>query len=421
MKVKKIAALLLCATVVAASSAGCKQSAAVSEDKPVTLKYALWDKNQEPVLREIADKFTEKNPNIKVEIEITPWDQYWTKLETAATGGSLADVFWMNGLNVAKYVAGDMLLPLDDKVKADRVNTSDFPESMVKLYTVKDQLYAMPKDFDTIALFYNKELFDNAGVSYPTDSWTWDDMTAAAKKLTDKEKGIYGIAAFNNNQRGYYNTMLQFGGSILSEDKKKSGFTDPNSMKGIQCWIDLMKDGLSPNSQQMIDTTPDNMFESGKVAMLYAGSWMLSEYMANENIKDKFDIQVMPQAEKRATVIHGLGNAVYSKTKYPEQAWKFVKWLGGQEANDIQAKSAIAIPAYKNSQHYFLESNPKKNLKAFTDELDYSVMFPCSQETARWQQVETDEMAKIWAGQQTVEEGCSKIAKGTEEILAAEK
>lgn len=421
MKARKFAALLLCTAMVVASFAGCKSNSAASGNEKVTLKYALWDKNQEPTIRKMADQFTKENPNITIDIELTPYGQYWTKLETAATGGSLADVFWMNGPNVGKYAQGDMMMPLDSKFKDDNVSTSDFPDSLIKLYTVGGKLYAMPKGFDTIGLYYNKAIFDKAGVHYPTDTWTWDDMAAAAKKLTDKSSGIYGVAAADLSQENYYNTIPQFGGYVISDDKKKSGYDDPNTIKGIQCWLDLIKDGVSPTAQQMTETTPDNMFESGKLAMIYTGSYMLSEYSSNENIKDKFDIQILPIATKRATVIHGIGNVIYSKTKYPDQAWKFVKWLGGKEANDMQAKAAIDIPAYKPSQSYFLQSKPQYNLKVFTDELPYSVMYPCSQKTAKWNQLETDEFAKAWAGQETAEAACKNIAKGMDAILATEK
>lgn len=436
MKVKKIVSLLLCVMLMVSVFVGCGSSTSSSEaastssseaasttakDEKCTLKYALWDKNQEPTLRKMADQFTKENPNIIIEIEVTPWDQYWIKLETAASGGSIADVCWMNGPNVAKYVAGQVLMPIDDQIKASNYDLSNYPESLVKLYTVNDKKYALPKGFDTIGLWYNKEIFDKAGIAYPDDTWDWNKMVEVAQKLTDKTKGIYGMAAPISNQDSYYNTILQEGGSIISDDKKKSGFDSPETIKGIQDWVDLIEKGISPTLQQLTDTKPNSMFEAGKLAMYYTGSWMVSEFMSNENIKDKIDIAVMPKITKRATVIHGIGNAISAKTKYPDQAWKFVSWLGGQEANDMQAKAGIDIPAYKPSLTYFISSNTKINLKAFTDELDYSVMYPCSQQTAKWQQIEIDNLKKAYAGQITVEEACKTIATQMNEILASEK
>jgi multiple sugar transport system substrate-binding protein len=430
MKTKKVLALILSVLMVSFVFAGCGSSPAANsnsnsksqgKDENVTLTYALWDKNQEPTIRKMADAFEAENPNIKIKIELTPWDQYWTKLETAATGGALADILWMNGPNVAKYVNGKMLLPLDDFISKDNYDMSNFPQSLVDLYTVSGKKYGMPKGFDTIGLWYNKKIFDDAKIPYPDDTWNWDKLVEVSQKLTDKSKGIYGMAAPCDNQSGYYNTILQQGGFIISDDRKTSGFDKPETIAGIQVWIDLINKGISPTLQQMTDTLPATMFESNKLAMLFAGSWMASEFTQNENIKDHIDIAVMPQIQKRATVIHGLGNAISAKTKYPDAAWKFVSWLGGKEANEMQAKAGIDIPAYKPALQIFTDSNKTVNLKAFTDELDYSVMYPCSQQTAKWQQIENDTLKKAWDGQITAEEACKTIAAEMNKILATEK
>src|SRR5699024_10440197 len=103
---------------------------------------------------------------------------------------------------------------------------------------------------------------------------TWNDMVATAKKLTDKRKGIYGVAAPLDFQTTYYNTIFAADGYILNEDKTKTGYSDPNTQKGIQCWIDLINDGISPTLAQTTETLPDAMFESEKLAMCWAGSYM---------------------------------------------------------------------------------------------------------------------------------------------------
>ena len=137
-----------------------------ASDGDVTLRYGIWDDNQKAALREIADKFEEENPGIKVEIEVTPWKDYWTTLETSATGGSAPDVFWMNAPHFAMYAQGGMLASLDDAIGDSEVaSKADFPESLVDMYSDNGVWYGMPKGFDTIAVYYNKELFDNAGVA----------------------------------------------------------------------------------------------------------------------------------------------------------------------------------------------------------------------------------------------------------------
>ncbi|MBU3144356.1 sugar ABC transporter substrate-binding protein [Clostridium sp. CF012] len=425
MKKTKLVSLILGLSLLGSVISGCSSSKTVSneggaKDKVVNLTYGVWDKNQEASMKQIAVAFEKSHPNIKVKVEITPFKQYWTKLETEATGGNLPDVFWMNGPHIAQYVGGKMLMPIGEKFKKDNFDTSVFPESLINLYTIKDEKYGMPKDWDTTALWFNKKIFDDAKIPYPDNTWDWNKLREVAKTLTNKSKGIYGIAAPQNDQEGYYNTTLQSGGFAISEDRKVSGYDKPETIEGIQCWLDLIKDGSSPTAQQMGDTQPANLFESGKVAMVYQGSWMLSEFAKNEYTKDKVDLVVMPKMKKRAAVIHGLGNVIYAKTKNPDAAWEFVKYLGGKEANDIQASAGVAIPAYKPAIQAFLDATKQFNGKAYVDELEYSVMYPSSKETAKWNALEMDNLKMAWAGQVTAEVACKKIAEEMNKILAEE-
>ena len=151
--------------LLAACSGGGKTTG--SDGKNVTLTYAIWDVNQAPAFQEIADKFNEQHPNITVKVEVTPWDQYWTKLETAATGKTLPDLFWLNASNIQKYAKGNMLLPITEQADLEGMDLTKYPEALVQTYTIDDELYAFPKDFDTVGLWYNKEIFDHAGSRLP--------------------------------------------------------------------------------------------------------------------------------------------------------------------------------------------------------------------------------------------------------------
>ena len=205
--------------LLAACSGGGKTTG--SDGKNVTLTYAIWDVNQAPAFQEIADKFNEQHPNITVKVEVTPWDQYWTKLETAATGKTLPDLFWLNASNIQKYAKGNMLLPITEQADLEGMDLTKYPEALVQTYTIDDELYAFPKDFDTVGLWYNKEIFDHAGLDYPNEDWTWDDLVDNAKKLTDPGNGIWGFAAPLENQTGIYNTIYQAGGYV--NDGTKAG------------------------------------------------------------------------------------------------------------------------------------------------------------------------------------------------------
>jgi multiple sugar transport system substrate-binding protein len=388
----------------------------------VTLTYAIWDVNQAPAMKDIAKKFTEKNPNIQVKVEVTPWDQYWTKLETAATGGSLPDLFWLNGANIQKYAKGKVIMPITKQVDSDHVDLSKYPEALVKTYTVDKEVYALPKDFDTIGLWYNKEIFDQKGLAYPDENWTWDDLVENAKKLTDPAKGVWGFASQLDAQQGIYNTVAQAGGHILNDSLTKSGYKDPATLKGIKFLYDMIHTyKVSPTSAQMTDTPALSLFESGKVAMIYGGSWLQIEFAKNEYTKAKVNVTALPAGEKEAVVINGLGNVIAANTKHPKEAWEFSKFLGSEEAHKIQAETGTVIPAYEGTQDAWVKSNPNFNLQVFIDMTKDAVPYPASVETRKWQQIEIDTLTKAWAGQMSIEDAVKEIATKVDKVLESEK
>ena len=149
----------------------------------IEIHYAFWHGALEPFYNDCKAAFEAAHPGVTIILEPTSWGEYWTKLESAATGGSIADVFHMNGVNIKQYADGGILAPLDERIAASDVDLKNYPEAMVAMYNYNGVQYGIPMDFDTVGLWYNKTLFDQAKVAYPTSEWTWDDMTEAAKKI----------------------------------------------------------------------------------------------------------------------------------------------------------------------------------------------------------------------------------------------
>lgn len=418
MKKSKALSLLLCGAMTASLFAGMT----VAADDVVTLRYALWDANQEPTVREIADAFEAENPNIKIEIELTPWKEYWTALETSATGGTCADVFWMNGPHVTQYARGGMLLDLNEYIESsESVAKADFPESLINLYTVDGGWYGMPKGFDTVGIWYNKEIFDAAGVAYPEEGWTWDDFVATAETLTDVDNGIYGTAVQLDEQAGWYNTIGTFGGWVISDDKKTSGFGDEKTIAGVQCWVDLIDKGVSPTYAQLTDTSSNDMFVSGKLAMLMGASYSFAEFVSMEEFAGKFDVAPLPTVDGTSScVTHGVGQAIYSQTEHPEEAWKWVEFLGGKTAMDMQAEAGIDISARTESTALWAEAYPEYNLQVFVDAAETAYAYPASVNTSAWMNVMYDEVYAAFNGDKTAEEACLTIEASMNELLAAE-
>jgi multiple sugar transport system substrate-binding protein len=423
--IKKLISTVLATIAVGSMLTGCggSNSGSKSSSGNITVTYGIWDKNQEPGMRKMADAFEAKNPGIKVNVEVTPWDQYWTKLEAAATGGSLPDVFWMHSSQSSRYASNSVLMDLTDKIKGSSlVDMKKFPSGLVNMYVDGGKNYAIPKDYDTIGLWYNKKLFDEAGVAYPNENWTWTEFLAAAKKLTNAEKGIYGFGAPMDLQQGFDNFIFQNGGKVLSDDKTKSGFDTKEVKDAMQWYIDLsLKEKVSPTQTQFAENNYTTFFESGKTAMALFGSWMLSEFAANENVAKNCDVAVLPQGKQRATIYNGLGNAVAANTTHKEEAWKFVEFLGSEEANKIQAESGVAIPAYEGTSDAWMKTQTKFNSKVYAEMLKYAVINPNSKEAVKWQKAETETLLKAFTGKAPVSETCDEVAKKVNEILATEK
>ncbi|HVX43535.1 MAG TPA: sugar ABC transporter substrate-binding protein [Mycobacteriales bacterium] len=372
-----------------------------------------------PAMKKIIAEFEKANPKISIRPAVTPWDSYWTKLQTAATGGSAPDVFWMTLAYFQLYASNKILLPLTKPAGDAKIDMGQYEPAIVQGYTWGKDIYALPKDIDSIALWYNKKLFSAAGLRAPDSSWGWSDVLAAAKRLTSGD--TYGIAAYLSDQQTYYNTIPQNKGEVISGDGKKSGYDSPEAIAGLQFWTDMInKYHVSPTLQQMTDTDPQQSFGSGKIGMYYGGSWESIAFKALPYARTNIDVVPIPKGLMRKTVSNGLGNVIYAKTKYPREAWEFVKFLGSQRAADIQAETGAVIPATRSTQDAWVKSTPDFNLKVFVDEFKYNYPFPVSVNTPVWRDYATKKLADAWTGKKSTQSVAKDIAKQMNDALADE-
>jgi multiple sugar transport system substrate-binding protein len=348
---------------------------------------------------------------------VTPYQNYFTKLQTQGSSKTLPDVFWMNGPNFQLYASNGMLAPV-----STAVDPANYPKALDELYSYDGTQYGVPKDFDTIAVFYNKAIFDKAGVAYPTADWTWDEYHQKAKAISDKLKsdGVYGTASgLSGGQEVYYNTILQAGGSIISKDGKKSGYDNPKTIRGLQFVRDLVADGSSPSMQQLSDTPQDQWFINGKSAMFWSGTWSNAELLGSSIVKD-IAVAPLPKGERQATVIHGLANVVAKDSKNKQAAQAFQNYLAGKAAAEIQAKMGAANPAFNDTQKAFVESAPY-DLNIFeTAASDYSFPYPISKNTAAWNKFENDLLPEAFDGKRPVAEVAKELANKMNAALAKE-
>jgi multiple sugar transport system substrate-binding protein len=415
-------------TLAACSSgggAGGDAATAAPTDAQAKISYAIWDENQKPAIDQNIEDFNEIYPNIEVTVDLTPYQQYFTKLQTQGESGTLPDVFWMNGPNVQLYAANDLLEPIDGLVDAGDLDPSKYPAALNELYTYDGTQYGVPKDFDTVALWYNKALFAQAGVDEPTDDWTWDDFRSAAATISTElaDDGVYGVVTELNSagQSSYYDTILQAGGYMISEDGTTSGYDDPASIEGLQLWADLVADGSAPTLQQMSDTKPNVWFNSGKAAMFWSGNWSVAEMKDSPNKDDFATVRLPAGPEQRATVIHGVANVAAAQGENREAAGAFLAYLGSEEAQRTQAEMGVANPAYDGTQQAFVDSVPSFGIEVFLESADeMSFPYPISKNTAAWNALENELLPQAFSGDRPVEEVAAELAEAMNAELAKE-
>lgn len=413
---KSVPIVVAGATVLALAgcAGGATGSGSGSDNAEIT--YAIWDENQVPALEQNIEDFNKEHPEITVKIDVTPWEQYWTKLQTQASSKTLPDIFWMNGPNFQLYAGNDQLAPI-----TDGVDPANYPDALNELYSLDGTQYAVPKDFDTVAVWYNKTLLEQAGVAEPTADWTWDDFKESSKQVSDalKSEGIFGtVAGLSNGQSSYYDTIFQAGGEVITEDGK-SGYDSPEAIEGLQFWADLIADGSSPTLNQLADTEAKAYFSSGKAAFFWSGTWDVS-MLAETDVKDVVSVVPLPKDKEQATVIHGLANVVSANTKNIEAAQTFQEFLGTEEAQRTQAEMGAANPAFNDTQKAFVDSVPSFNLQVFLDAAEYAKPYPVSRNTAAWTQLESDLLPAALSGERPVAEVAKELAEQMNAALADE-
>ncbi len=413
----KLLALGMAATLGASALAGCGSS--TDNSGKVELVMSVWDTDQEPVMKELAAKYSETHENVVIKTQLSPWSEYWTKLEASATGNSAPDIITMNVLHVEEYAEAGILMDLTDaEAKSDLHAKDNFPAPLLDGYTVDGKLYGIPKDFDTNAIFYNKELFDAANVAYPEDGMTFEQFRAKCEELKDKlPEGVYPTAvARNSGQTTYNGSIYANGGYVLNEDNTKSGWDDPKTIGGVQPWLDLVLDGLSPSLEQLADTDADSMFQGGRVAMYLSGNYMIPAF--NKTLEGKFDVVQRPSVNGKFTdIINGLAFSVSANTQHPQEAVDFALWLGSKEAQEIQGRSGTVISARNDCQELYLDTHKDLNLKIFLDNVKDSELLPHCKVTSELGTVSKDFLDQAWKGEISLTDAGKLIAQAQNAVL----
>ena len=327
----------------------------------VELEMNYWMSEQETGIQAAVDAFNASQDEIHVNASTVPWGQYWDKLITGLPAGSAPDVFSINALNVRDYAKNGYLLDITSLFEDGSVDLTKFPQHVIDTHTVNGTLWGIPKDFDSIAVFYNKDMFDAAGVAYPADDWTWDDFIATAKALTDADNGIYGVAIAPTGQQWGYDYIFGNGGQVFDENGA-CVVNSPEAVEAIQKLADaILVEGVSPTVEDQVELDADTRFQSGMIAMTFNGSWNMGTYVGV--FGDRLGVAPLPIMKERKTISHCLSWVGAASTQHPEEVKKFLAFMGSYDAQALTAD--VVIPAYEGCDALWAAKFEGYNTEAF--------------------------------------------------------
>lgn len=390
-----------------------------------TITVFGWGNAQEMQNRkEQVQAFEKAHPGIQVRLEIIPPADYDRKLDAMLSAGTAADVLMMaadwNG-NRANFFTDLRPYVQKDKLNLDSILLPGIDRG----YTLPNGMWdGMPITGASLVIAYNKSLFDAAGVPYPKEGWTWNDLLEDAKKLTQGQglQKQYGIA-----DHWSIATLAPFifGGRMFNAGETKVLADDPRVADGIQFFLDLMnKQQVMPDANASRGMPSDQRFFAGKAAMMIMATWDIPNFQQNIGKRFAWDVAPIPadpRTGKSVTLIWTTGYAINAKSRYKDAAWEFVKFVStNPAASKIAAK--VAIPPVKDVANKTFPQIAEKNwtpinLKTFVDSFAFGVPNPLGGFYARINDEYNRTWQAIYLGKIDAATGMKQFTEKAEAIL----
>lgn len=389
------------------------QSDTAKEAEPVTISFCNFNSSggNEETLQKMYEAFREEYPNITVEIETIGYNDYFTQMQTRVAGGTAPDCYELNIENFAAYAAKGVLADISG------VDTNGINATALQAFNVDGKQYGVPGCFSNVLLFYNKDLFDQAGEAYPNAEWTWEDAQAAAEKIRALDENTYGIyAPVTYNE--FFKVAAQFGGSLLNEDKTEFTVNSPENIQAAKMMVErITKSNVQPSEKQMGGMGDWDLFMSGRLGMIPTGIWAFGTF--GEGCDFAWDICVEPGQDRKATHFFSNAYVVNADSEKQEAAAVWINWLASSEAAaKLRIEAGWDLPAITDESVLaaYLEITPPENRQAVFDSLDYLVTPPVIEEYSLMSDIITQKLAAAAAGDLTAEEALNQA----QEELAAQ-
>ncbi|WP_258235148.1 ABC transporter substrate-binding protein [Paenibacillus agaridevorans] len=407
------------------------ESAAPSEKPPKQLSLTIGlPGSYEVTKKEIIDKFIETHPHITVKIEDAPWGDFTSKIATQIAGNTMPDVWFQENAAILGYGKRGVAEDLKPYIERD-LNASDYVDALFSAQTSDGKVWGIPHGVNSVALAYNKSVFEAANVDLPTDDWTYADLIEAAKKLTIKEGnnvkqfGFIGTASITT---GWFPWIKQAGGMVLDDTKTKSMLNDPKTLEGLSQLRQGIQDGYFTNNDFLTANGGAlEVFATGKSAMY------MMQYSEQVSMNSKFpdadwDVVKAPKAVDGKRYVPFVTNSWLISSRASddskEAAWQFLKFYLGEEAQTILAESGSSLPVKQSAYTVFDNSTTKPlNKKGFTEGVaEGGVTLDENASWAEWRLLVQQEVNEaIVQGNKSVEDALAAAHKGVQQVLDENK
>ncbi|EGJ30515.1 MULTISPECIES: ABC transporter substrate-binding protein [Moorena] len=318
-------------------------------DGVTTVTLGGWQSSptEKQLLEQVLKEFEAKHPKVKVKLEVIT-GQYMDVIKTRLIGDAAPDIFYLDAYEAPLLMIHDVLEPLDDYIKrTDNFDVADFEPSLFKAFQYNGIIYGLPKDFSTLALFYNKQLFKQANLTQPPQ--TWEELRDYSQKLTvdknrDGRNERYGLGINQELARLYF--FIKAFGANLVDKNGYATFATPESFKSLKTVIDLYRNYQSAALPSDVGASSGSeMFGQGKTAMVIEGSWAIP-YLKDTFPKIKFATAEVPSlGSKKGTMAYTVAYVMNKQAQHKEAAWQLISYLTGKEGMKAWGKAGLVLPS----------------------------------------------------------------------------
>ncbi|MBE9208360.1 ABC transporter substrate-binding protein [Nostoc sp. LEGE 06077] len=310
----------------------------------LTIKLSGWAGSQveQKLLKQVLQDFETQHPNIKVKYEVIS-DQYMDVIKTRLVGDAAPDVFYLDALEAPFLMSQNVLEPLDNYIQSE-FDIEDFEVTLLDSFKYQNHIYGLPKDYSTLALFYNTKSFAAAGLNTPPTTWT--ELRSYSQKLTSK-LNKYGFGELPELARQGYK-IKAFDGQIIDENGY-ANFASQTSLQGLQLVIDqYQKDKSSAQKSDVGTNSGSEMFGQGKVAMVIEGNWAIP-YLQETFPQLKFATAELPRINnQKGTMVFTVAYVMNKQSQHKAAAWELISSLTGKAGMQKWTATGFALPTRKS-------------------------------------------------------------------------